>query len=126
MRSSDRRERGAPTSSGYALRSAAPNPLARGLANRVRIGDARATSMTPGPRRTFTDGERAALQRTLGGWFRTERRDLPWRRTRDPYAIWISEAMLQQTRVEAVLSHYRRFLARFPDVRALAAAEEDD
>jgi len=87
-----------------------------------------ATSMrsTLGARGTFTGEERAAWQRSLGGWFRSERRDLPWRRTRDPYAIWISEAMLQQTRVEAVLSHYRRFLARFPDVRALAAAEEDE
>lgn len=59
-------------------------------------------------------------------WFRQERRDLPWRRTRDPYAIWISEAMLQQTRVAAVIPHYLRFLARFPDVAALAAAEEDE
>lgn len=68
----------------------------------------------------------AGLQRALVRWFRSERRDLPWRRTRDPYAIWISEAMLQQTRVAAVLSHYARFLARFPDVAALAGAEEDE
>jgi A/G-specific adenine glycosylase len=53
------------------------------------------------------------------------RRDLPWRRTRDPYAVWISEAMLQQTRVETVLPYWERFLARFPDIASLAAAEPD-
>jgi len=59
-------------------------------------------------------------------WYRRRRRDLPWRRTRDAYRIWISEAMLQQTRVETVVPYYRRFLERFPDVGALAAAELDD
>jgi A/G-specific adenine glycosylase len=54
------------------------------------------------------------------------RRDLPWRRTSDPYRIWISEVMLQQTRVAAVLGYYERFLARFPDVCTLAAADESD
>jgi A/G-specific adenine glycosylase len=54
------------------------------------------------------------------------RRDLPWRNTRDPYAIWVSEIMLQQTRVETVIPYYRRFLERFPDVRSLAAAREPD
>ena len=68
---------------------------------------------------------RAGLQRTLGRWFREQRRDLPWRRSRDPYAIWISEAMLQQTRVETVLGYYARFLERFPTVAALAEASED-
>jgi A/G-specific adenine glycosylase len=61
----------------------------------------------------------------LLSWYRANRRDLPWRRTRDPYAVWISEAMLQQTRVETVIPYYERFLARFPDVPALAAAEPD-
>ena len=59
-------------------------------------------------------------------WYRRERRDLPWRRTRDPYAIWISESMLQQTRTETVIPYYERFLERFPDVDALADAELDD
>ncbi len=68
----------------------------------------------------------SAARRRLLAWFRAEQRDLPWRRTRDPYAIWISEAMLQQTRVETVLSYWPRFLARFPDFAALAAASEDD
>jgi A/G-specific adenine glycosylase len=58
-------------------------------------------------------------------WYRANRRDLPWRRTRDPYAVWISEAMLQQTRVETVIPYWERFLARFPDVGALAEAEPD-
>ncbi len=58
------------------------------------------------------------------GWYATHARDLPWRRTRDPYLIWISEIMLQQTRVAAVLEHYARFTARFPTVQALAGAEE--
>jgi A/G-specific adenine glycosylase len=59
-------------------------------------------------------------------WYRKHRRDLPWRRTRDPYAIWISEAMLQQTRVETVIPYYERFLERFPDVQALASCDSDD
>ncbi len=57
-------------------------------------------------------------------WYDDNRRDLPWRKTRDPYRIWVSEIMLQQTRVAAVLGHYRLFLKRFPNVRALAAASE--
>jgi A/G-specific adenine glycosylase len=62
----------------------------------------------------------------LLAWYHAHRRDLPWRRTRDPYAIWISESMLQQTRVETVLPYYERFLARFPDVAALAGADLED
>lgn len=65
-----------------------------------------------------------ALRRALLAWFGRARRDLPWRRTREPYAVWISEAMLQQTRVETVVPYYTRFLARFPDVAALASAPE--
>jgi A/G-specific adenine glycosylase len=62
----------------------------------------------------------------LLAWFAQNSRDLPWRRTRDPYAIWVSETMLQQTRVEAVIPYYERFLARFPTVGALATADLDD
>ncbi len=54
------------------------------------------------------------------------RHGLPWQRTRDPYRIWLSEIMLQQTQVAAVIPYYERFLARFPDIRALAAASEDE
>jgi A/G-specific adenine glycosylase len=64
--------------------------------------------------------------RALLRWYRTTRRDLPWRRTRDAYRIWISEVMLQQTQVATVVPYYERFLARFPDVAALAAAALDD
>jgi len=58
-------------------------------------------------------------------WYRRQRRDLPWRRTRDPYRIWISEIMLQQTQVSTVIPYYRKFLARFPSLASLAAAPEE-
>src|SRR6201998_3386945 len=67
---------------------------------------------------------RKELQQALLSWYRKHRRDLPWRRTRDPYAIWISEIMLQQTRVAAAIPYFERFLARFPDVQTLARASE--
>lgn len=63
-----------------------------------------------------TDAER------LLAWYDRERRDLPWRRRRDPWAIWVSEVMLQQTRVETAIPYFERFLDRFPDPGALAAA----
>jgi A/G-specific adenine glycosylase len=62
----------------------------------------------------------------LLGWFREFQRDLPWRRTRDPYRIWLSEIMLQQTRVAAVIPYYQRFLEHFPDVHALAKAPQEE
>ncbi|HEV8374951.1 MAG TPA: A/G-specific adenine glycosylase [Candidatus Polarisedimenticolia bacterium] len=64
--------------------------------------------------------------RKLLAWYRRHQRDLPWRRTRNPYRIWISEVMLQQTQVATVIPYYRRFLERFPDVEALARAREQD
>lgn len=72
-----------------------------------------------------TDGVAAAIRRALTAWFDAHARDLPWRRTRDPYAIWVSEAMLQQTRVEVVKDYWPRFLRSFPTVAALAGASED-
>jgi len=66
------------------------------------------------------------LRASLLSWYECHRRDLPWRRSRDPYAIWVSEIMLQQTRVAAVAERYSAFLKRFPSVRALAAAAEED
>jgi A/G-specific adenine glycosylase len=68
----------------------------------------------------------ATFRKKLLGWFRQFRRDLPWRRTKDPYRIWLSEIMLQQTRVAAVIPYYERFLKRFPDVQALASAPEEE
>lgn len=66
------------------------------------------------------------MARVLLAWFDEHKRDLPWRRTRDPYAIWVSEIMLQQTRVAAVLEHYARWMERFASVAALAAAQESE
>ena len=66
------------------------------------------------------------MRRRLLVWYRKNKRDLPWRGTRDPYKIWISEIMLQQTRVAAVIPYYERFLARFPDVARLASAPEQE
>lgn len=67
----------------------------------------------------------AAVRLTLVRWYQRAKRDLPWRRTRDPYAIWISEIMLQQTRVAAVIPYYEKFLTAFPDAAALAKAKEE-
>ena len=66
------------------------------------------------------------FRKLLLSWFRQFRRDLPWRRDKDPYRIWLSEIMLQQTRVAAVIPYYERFLERFPDIVALAKAPEED
>jgi A/G-specific adenine glycosylase len=66
----------------------------------------------------------ASIRRALLRWYERAQRDLPWRRTTAPYAIWISEIMLQQTRVAAVIPYYERFLASFPDAEALARAPE--
>jgi A/G-specific adenine glycosylase len=67
---------------------------------------------------------RAALRRRLLAWYAQHARDLPWRRSRDPYRVWLSEVMLQQTTVAAVKPYFERFLAAFPTVDALAAASE--
>ena len=69
---------------------------------------------------------RDSLRRRLLEWYGKFRRDLPWRHTDDPYRVWLSETMLQQTRVETVVPYYRRFLERFPDLRSLALADEQD
>src|SRR4051795_9756828 len=68
----------------------------------------------------------AAIRERLTSWYEHARRDLPWRADRDPYRILVSEMMLVQTTVAAVIPYFERFLARFPDVQALAAAEEAD
>jgi len=59
-------------------------------------------------------------------WYAAQARDLPWRHSRDPYAIWVAEIMLQQTQVETAIPYFERFMARFPTVQALAAASLDD
>jgi A/G-specific adenine glycosylase len=69
---------------------------------------------------------RSRFQRRLLGWFRRHQRSLPWRRSRDPYRIWVSEIMLQQTQVATVKPYFERFLKRFPALADLAAADEQE
>jgi A/G-specific adenine glycosylase len=69
---------------------------------------------------------RATLTRALLDWYDEQRRPLPWRATRDPYCIWVSEVMLQQTQVATVIGYYERWLRRFPDLASLASAETED
>jgi len=71
-----------------------------------------------------TGSELAAVRSALLAWYARHKRDLPWRRDRDPYRVWVSEVMLQQTRVAAVQEHYRSFLDAFPTLEALACAPE--
>lgn len=66
------------------------------------------------------------IRERLLGWYDVHKRDLPWRHTRDPYAIWVSETMLQQTRVDTVIPYYHRFLELFPDMGSLASADLED
>jgi A/G-specific adenine glycosylase len=73
---------------------------------------------------TWTRTVRTTFGRRLLDWYDRNRRELPWRDTKDAYRVWVSEIMLQQTRVGAVLDHYRRFLERFPTVEVLAKARE--
>jgi A/G-specific adenine glycosylase len=71
---------------------------------------------------SWTPRTMVGLRRALMNWFDRYQRDLPWRANRDPYRIWVSEAMLQQTTVAAVVPHFDRFVATFPNVQSLAAA----
>lgn len=87
----------------------------------------RGGTVRPGDVVEPVEGDRARdMQLRLLDWFDRHRRDLPWRRTKDPYAIWLSEIMCQQTQVATAVPYWERFLARFPDVGALAAAPLDD
>ncbi|MCH2110211.1 MAG: A/G-specific adenine glycosylase, partial [Polyangiaceae bacterium] len=70
--------------------------------------------------------ETRRLQRELLQFFQEQRRDLPWRNNPTPYQVWVSEVMLQQTRVEVVKDYYRRWMQAFPDIQSLAGAAEDD
>jgi A/G-specific adenine glycosylase len=79
----------------------------------------------PGAKDAATTGVKGPARAALLAFFDAEARDLPWRRTKDPYAIWVSEVMLQQTRVDTVIPYYLRFLQRFPTISALAEADED-
>src|SRR5690349_6183185 len=84
--------------------------------------DAFGTRRASGPEVT-----QPAFAARVVGWQREHgRHGLPWQATRDPYRVWLSEVMLQQTQVSTVLDYYPRFLQRFPDVQSLAAAPQDD
>jgi A/G-specific adenine glycosylase len=78
------------------------------------------------PQTVLDAGTAAEIQHALLSWYRAGHRDLPWRRCADPYAIWISEIMLQQTRTETVRDYFLRFMARFPTPADLAAADLDE
>ena len=82
------------------------------------------TRPAPVTRAHLTAGQKQSLRRRLLAWYARHARDLPWRKSRDPYRVWISEIMLQQTQVVTVCDYFTRFLAAFPDIHTLAAAEE--
>jgi A/G-specific adenine glycosylase len=87
----------------------------------------RSTARLSDPRDPWPSADwKSTFRRRILSWFHKHARALPWRQTNDPYPIWVSEIMLQQTQVATVIPYYHRFLARFPSVAALAAADEPD
>jgi A/G-specific adenine glycosylase len=90
-------------------------PLSRKLGN---------VETRPSIQSLFSLPQQRRLRKNILAWYDLHRRDLPWRASRDPYRVWLSEIMLQQTRVAAVIEHYLEFLRRFPTVEKLAAARE--
>ncbi|MEE8206727.1 MAG: A/G-specific adenine glycosylase, partial [Nitrospinaceae bacterium] len=69
--------------------------------------------------------EKRNIQKALLGWFDRDQRDMPWRRTGDPYPIWVSEIMLQQTQVKTVIPYFERWMKRFPTLQKLAGSREE-
>ncbi|SUU80172.1 A/G-specific adenine glycosylase [Alloiococcus otitis] len=74
----------------------------------------------------WDDQTRQDFRETLLAWYDQEKRDLPWRQTKDPYKIWVSEIMLQQTQVATVIPYYEKFIQTYPDIKSLAESNEDD
>lgn len=74
----------------------------------------------------FTNYNTARFNDNLIDWFNREKRDLPWRHSKNPYRVWVSEVMLQQTRVDTVIPYFNRFMERFPTIEDLASAESDE
>ena len=72
------------------------------------------------------DTQNPKIRRILADWYAVNKRELPWRQIKDPYKIWISEIILQQTRVNQGLDYYIRFIKRFPDVKSLAESDEQE
>ena len=97
----------------------------RSIPVEARLATSRTTTAPSSVNSPVSAKDLVHVRRALLRWYDQHRRDLPWRKTRDPYRIWLSEIMLQQTRVAAVLDHYRIFLEHFPNVQTLAAASED-
>ncbi len=116
-------EQTAPDPAGSRCRSAAAGTRgpSRRKAPRGRSPAAPSGAAVPLP----SPGRRRRLRRRLLEWFRQHRRDLPWRRTRDPYAVWVAEVILQQTQAATAVGYYERFLARFPTVTDLARAPRE-
>ena len=81
--------------------------------------------MTRRKNRRVTNPKSSRIVTALLDWFSTNARDLPWRRTRDPYAIWVSEIMLQQTQVKTVLPYWERWMRELPTIKAAANASPD-
>lgn len=92
----------------------------------VRVPSRRSSARALPPPASLPDELRESVPARLLAWFDVHRRVLPWRENRDPYAIWISEVMLQQTQVATVIPYFARFLTAFPDIATLAAASEQD
>src|ERR1017187_2243223 len=84
----------------------------------------RAPAMKSKEVKSQTEVRERMFRTQLLAWYDAHARDLPWRASRDPYRVWVSEIMLQQTRVAAVIAHYYEFLRRFPTVEKLAGARE--
>ncbi|NBY02468.1 MAG: A/G-specific adenine glycosylase, partial [Planctomycetes bacterium] len=78
------------------------------------------------PKPSLLPASKKLLGKALLIWFGERKRDLPWRKTRDPFAIWVSEIMLQQTQVATVIPYFERFLKTFPTIEALASADEQE
>src|SRR5437773_12171447 len=119
---------GAPASGPAALREPEPETPGRRPALRHSMSPLVAVSscaLSKGEGRGASAPKPGALVRLLLDWFAQNARDLPWRRTRDPYAIWVSEIMLQQTQVKTVLPYYERWMRELPTIRALAEAPVD-
>ena len=109
--------------------------MSRATQRKTTQRTARKSAAAPEPAEKVSTGEIlagvdakkiAALRERLLEWFHKYQRDLPWRRNKDPYRIWLSEIMLQQTRVAAVIPFYERFLEHFPTIAALASAPESE
>jgi A/G-specific adenine glycosylase len=105
---------------------ACSDPVAsEGFAVETRLAASRSATTICPQKSDVRLKNRVPFRRALLRWYDRHHRKLPWRETRDPYRIWLSEIMLQQTRVAAVLDHYRIFLERFPTIEKLAVSSED-